>query len=479
MKRREFIKISANGLVASAWFSGLSNISGIGSFASVKGRGGKPNILVIVADDLGYCGIGVQGCKDIPTPNIDALANNGVRFTDGYVSCPVCSPTRAGLMTGKYQQRFGHEFNPGPGQQADPSFGLPLNETTLAERLKSLGYVTGMVGKWHLGFQSEMTPTKRGFDEFFGFLGGAHKYILGGRRANVMASIYRGTNPVTENEYLTDAFGREAVAFIEKHNNEPFFLYLPFNAVHAPLESIQKYLDRFSSIQDPKRQLHAAMLSSMDDAIGKVMAKIREHKLEEDTLIFFFSDNGGPTPQTTSSNYPLRGYKGQVLEGGIRIPFIIQWKRHLPAGKVYTSPVISLDIHPTAFAAAGGKLSPDVKLDGVNLIPFIKGENNAIPHDQLTWRFGRQWAIRRGDWKLESNGRTGPVLYNLAQDIEEKNDIALKRPEKVKQLQSSYDAWNAQLIDPRWGGNRGRILYNERNIPQAPNRGRRRNRRAF
>ena len=208
----------------------------------------KTNILLIVADDLGYADLGVQGCKDVPTPNIDSIAKNGVRFTCGYVSCPVCSPTRAGLMTGRYQQRFGHEFNPGPAQGADPNFGLPLGEVTLANRLKSMGYATGMFGKWHLGYEPQFHPMKRGFDEYFGFLGGAHSYI--NARADGANPILHGTEPVSEITYTTEEFAKQAVAFIDKHQNDTFFVYLPFNSVHAPMQALPKYRSRFTSITD-------------------------------------------------------------------------------------------------------------------------------------------------------------------------------------------------------------------------------------
>lgn len=331
----------------------------------------KPNIVLIVADDLGYGELGIQGSPDIPSPNIDSIARNGVRFTNGYVSCPVCSPTRAGLATGRYQQRFGHELNPGPALQAEDIFGLPLTETTLANRLKSQGYATGMFGKWHLGYKPEFHPQKRGFDEFFGFLGGAHSYVDPlGDKAN---PILRGTQPVDEKEYTTNAFAREALSFIDRHQREPFFLYLPFNAVHAPLQGLEQYLAKFASIKDEKRRTFAAMHACMDDAVGRVLKMLRDTKNEENTLVFFISDNGGPTPSTTSRNDPLKGYKGQVLEGGIRVPWLMQWKGHLPAGKVYENPAISLDIHPTAVAAAGGSIPADAKLDGVNLLPFLTG----------------------------------------------------------------------------------------------------------
>jgi arylsulfatase A-like enzyme len=407
----------------------------------------RPNIVLIVADDLGYGELGVQGCKDIPTPNIDGLARRGVRFTNGYVSCPVCSPTRAGLLTGRYQQRFGHEFNPGHEQTPDPNFGLPRTETTLAERLKTLGYATGMVGKWHLGFRPDLQPTRRGFDEFFGFLGGAHNYLNPQRGA---VRILRGTVPTLEHEYLTDALAREAVDFIGRHRNEPFFLYLPFNAVHSPLQVTQRYLAKFRTIADPQRRTFAAMLSAHDDAVGRVLMAIRHAGLEDDTLIFYHSDNGGPTAQTSSSNYPLRGHKAQVLEGGIRIPFLMQWTGHLPAGKVYDHPVITLDIHPTAVAAAGGIIPPLPRLDGVNLIPYLTGRIADPPHEHLFWRFGRQAAVRQGEWKLEWLPGQGPQLFNVTRDIRELNDLSRVEPERVRNLEAAYVAWNAQLEKPRW-----------------------------
>jgi arylsulfatase A-like enzyme len=409
---------------------------------------GKPNIILIVADDLGYGELGCQENSEIPTPNIDSIARNGVRFTQGYVTAPLCSPSRAGLMTGRYQQRFGHEFN--PGQPNDPSedFGLPLSETLLPARLKKLGYKTGMVGKWHLGFRPEFHPMRRGFDEFFGFLGGSHAYVLG---SSEQGAILRGTEPISEKEYLTDAFAREAEVFIERHHQETFFLYLPFNAVHMPLQSIQKYLNRFRYIKDEKRRTYAAMTSAMDDAVGRVLAKVREHKLEENTLLFFISDNGGPTLTTTSSNRPLRGYKAQVLEGGIRLPFMMQWKGHLLAGKVYEHPVASFDIHPTALVAAGGSVKTEMKLDGVDLMPFLTGKTSSKPHETLCWRMGEKCAIRHGDWKLvKEQGEKEWSLFNLAEDIGEEKNLADKMDDKVQELKRLYDAWDKQLQKPKW-----------------------------
>jgi arylsulfatase A-like enzyme len=412
------------------------------------GRNTRPNVLVIVADDLGYADLGCQGAKDIATPAIDSLAANGVRFTDGYVSCPVCSPTRAGLNTGRYQQRFGHEFNPGPPAMAEDIFGLPLKEKTLANYMKEAGYVTGMVGKWHLGYKPEFHPMKRGFDEFFGFPGGAHSYI--DPKADGANPILRGTQPVDEKEYLTDAFGREARAFIRRHAAEPFFLYLTFNAVHTPQQVPEKYLARFASIQDDKRRKMAAMLSAMDDAVAGVLQAVRDKGLENNTLIFFISDNGGPTPSNGSRNTPLTGYKGQVLEGGIRVPYIIQWKGRLPAGEVYRKPVISLDILPTAVAAVGGAAPRDV--DGVNLLPYLTGRKDAVPHDVLFWRFGPQAAVRKGDYKLVMQRDQQPQLFNLAEDIGEQHDLAAGKPDLLKELKTVWDRWDSTLAKPLWQG---------------------------
>jgi arylsulfatase A-like enzyme len=422
----------------------------------------KPNILIILADDLGYGELSCQGNPQVPTPNIDSLAKTGVRFTSGYVSGPYCSPTRAALMTGRYQQRFGHEFNPGPAEAASEKFGLSLKEKTIGDRFKELGYATGWFGKSHLGYKPEFHPLKRGFDEYFGFLGGAHDYL--DAAADGHNPILRGTAPVSEIDYTTDAFGREAVAFIEKHHAEPWLCYLPFNAVHAPLESTQKYLSRFEQIEEKKRRTFAAMLSGMDDAVGAVLAKLRERHLEENTLIFFFSDNGGPTPMTTSGNGPLRGFKAQTWEGGIRVPWIVRWKGHIPAGKVDARPVIQLDVLPTALAAAGATPKPEWKLDGVNLLPYLT-EKSAPPHPALYWRFGQQIALRMGDWKLvkaPGGGVTRPVeqpgkantegaqLYNLKEDIGEKENLAEKFPDKVKELAAVWEKWNSELVEPTW-----------------------------
>jgi arylsulfatase A-like enzyme len=409
----------------------------------------RPNILVIVGDDMGYADIGVHGCKDIPTLHIDSLAKNGIRCTSGYVSGPYCSPTRAGLLTGRYQQRFGHEFNPGRDPTGD--VGLPLSEKTLADRLKAAGYATGIVGKWHLGLERKFHPLSRGFDEYYGFLGGARSYFPLAGGGNAGATMLRGFGPVEEKDpYTTDAFGREAAAFIERHAKEPWFLYLCFNAVHGPMHATEKYLARFPGVEDPKRRTYCAMMSAMDDAIGQVLQTLDRHALAERTLIFFVSDNGGPQPVNASSNAPLRGNKATTWEGGIRVPYLVQWKGRLPAGRTYDQPVIQLDIAPTALAAAGAA-SDDAKFDGVNLLPYLEGKNQSPPHEALYWRFGPQMAIRAGNYKLvKATGIEQPALYDLAADIGETKDLSAEMPDIVKDLTARYDAWNKTLVEPRW-----------------------------
>jgi arylsulfatase A-like enzyme len=411
----------------------------------------RPNVVVILADDLGYADVGFNGCKDIPTPHIDSLATHGVRCSNGYVSHPFCSPTRAGLMTGRYQQRFGHENNPAWLPQ-DTKVGLPVNQTTIADVMKSAGYVTGAIGKWHLGAAPCFHPNERGFMEYFGFLGGGHVYLpdaKGGIEYTV--SLLRNREPLELKDYMTDVLSAEAVEFIARHKAEPFYLYLAYNAVHTPLQAPEKYLRRFPGIAEEKRRTYAAMTSAMDDGIGRVLGALREHGLERDTLIFFFSDNGGPITVVPCSNAPLRGGKGQVFEGGIREPFVVQWRGRLPEQSVYDEPVISLDVFPTAAALAGAKLPDGLKLDGVNIVPYLAGEIKTPPHERLFWRMGGgvSWAVREGRYKLlKLNKASAPKLFDLNNDIGETKDLISEKPDVAARLQKASDAWNAELIPP-------------------------------
>ena len=415
----------------------------------------KPNILVIVADDMGYADCGAQGCRDVPTPHIDSLAQQGIRFTDGYVSGTVCSPTRAGLMTGRYHYRDGiHNWVP-PGKP-----GLNAAVPTVAGYLQSAGYHTGIVGKWHLGEQPECHPLKRGFDEFFGFLGGGRSYFPNqpkgaDAKINLYTQMLRGNEPVAVREYTTHDFGREAVEFIQrrKGSDKPFFLYLAFNAVHTPMESPSNFLARFPNIADLKRRTYAGMLSAMDENIGRVLQAVRDAGGEQNTLICFHSDNGGPITRNApnaSMNTPLRGGKGQTWEGGIRVPMFMKWNGRLKPG-TYSQPVIQMDLTATMLALAGVKPAAKWPLDGVNLMPFIE-EAKDEPHARLCWDYENQWAIRKGSWKLAfagpDKGQRQPVLalYDLTKDIGETNDLSAQQPAIVKQLQADWQAWSREVV---------------------------------
>jgi len=405
----------------------------------------KPNVIVILADDQGFADIGVHGCKDCRTPNIDSIARNGIRFTNGYTSCPVCSPMRAGLQTGRYQQRFGFYHNP-PKDLDRTNWGLPLDQKTFAQYMKEQGYVTAAIGKWHLGDNEPFHPNKRGYDEFFGFVGGAHNYMH--PESGSFNAVQRNGKPVDEKEYLTYAFGREAVSFIERNKKKPFFLYLAFNAPHSPLQAAVRDQEKFPEIQDQRRRTFAQMQLAMDNCIGDVLKKVREAGLEEDTLIVYMSDNGAPTPGNTSRNDPFKGFKTQVHEGGIHVPFMMQWKGKIPAGKTYDKPVISLDLLPTAVAAAGGKIASNV--DGVDLMPYITGKKTGSPHRALFWHFDKQSAIRMGDWKLSRHEDKGIRLHNLANDPTEKTDLAHEDRDKVAELLAEWERWSADNVKPMW-----------------------------
>jgi len=437
----------------------LSIVPQVG-FAGDKAR--KPNVIILLADDLGYADLSMHGSKQIKTPHIDSLAKNGTRFTSGYVSAPYCSPTRAGLLTGRYQQRFGHEFNPIVRSFGGDGSAFPLDQRTIADLMRQAGYVTSLIGKWHLGEADDYHPQARGFDEFFGFLTGMHSYIEANDKSH--GPLLRGKQKVELNGYMTDVFAKEATSFIERNKEKPFFLYLAFNAVHTPMHAPEAATKEFADVKDDTRRTYLAMTRKLDDAVGAVLAKLRELNLEEDTIILFLSDNGGPTTKFAPNgalNTPLRGSKGDTWEGGIRVPFVIQWKGHVPAGKTCPLPVISLDILPTALAAA--KVQPEKKaasqLDGVNLLPFVKGEKTGAPHDALYWRFGSQMAIRKGDWVLVKpsmgtkeyeNIAKVPMLFDLSKDIGQEKDLAAQFPDRVREMQTDWDRWNQTLMAPRW-----------------------------
>lgn len=453
------------------------------------GGDARPNIIWIVADDLGYGELGCYGGREIPTPNLDALANHGVRFTDAYVTAPFCAASRAGLLTGRYQTRFGFEFNPIGAVNVEPEIGLPLGERTVADYLREAGYVTSLVGKWHQGGSAKFHPQRRGFDQFFGFLQEGHYYApvpwtghvtwlrrralpdgsqgrwtspdgrvvwsthLGSFEPDYDADnpILRSGQPVDEQANLTDAFTREAEGFISRHRAQPFFLYLSFSAVHSPLQGADDWMKKFEHLPDIQRRIFAAMLAQLDDGVGRVMTRLRREGLEEQTLVVLLSDNGGPTRELTSSNLPLRGEKGQLLEGGIRVPMIVQWKGHVAAGKTEQRLVSALDLLPTTLAAAGTKAP--ASLDGVDLLPQLSGDGTATIRKSHYWRVGGRAALRDGEWKIYRPAANAAwQLFDLKHDVGEEHDLAAQQPGRVAALESAWKNLDAEMSQPRWGG---------------------------
>jgi len=428
---------------------------GAGALAFPKPQGGrprrgKPNIVLILSDDAGYADFSMNGCKEFSTPNIDSIARRGVRFTQGYMTASVCSPSRAGLLTGRYQQRFGHEMNIGSHLPSErPEFiGLRPDQVTIADVLKKAGYYTGAVGKWHLGSLPKYHPCNRGFDEFYGFLGGGSSYFLERRRN----ATFRNFKKVEIEPYLTDAFGDEACAFIRRNKDRPFFLYLAFNAVHTPMMAKKEDMAGYEGIRNKKRRILAGMTKALDRQVGNVLETLRELGLEENTLLFFLNDNGGAVFYNASRNSPLNGKKGTFLEGGIRVPFLIQWPAALPGGMTYEYPVSALDVLPTAAAAAGAPLPKGRKhkLDGVDLLPYLRGEKKDRPHRTLYWRRGFQAAIRQGDMKLIRLPDRLPLLFDLSKDVSEQHDLLLEKPDLAQALMKKLFQWESTLTWPAW-----------------------------
>ncbi|MEN8151245.1 MAG: sulfatase-like hydrolase/transferase, partial [Planctomycetota bacterium] len=405
----------------------------------------RSNVLLLIADDQGYGEFGPRPGNDAPTPHIDALAASGVRFTAAYVTAPACSPSRAGLITGRYQQRFGHENNIG----IQPELGLPLTEKTMADRFRAAGYATGWIGKWHLGMGEPYQAPSRGFDEFFGFLHGSRPYFVHRRWWAERDPIRRGREPVYEKEYLTDAFGREAAAFVARHGEKPWLLVVSFSAVHVPLVAKPEDLERFGEIDDRQRRIYAAMQHAMDRAVGLVLKTVEDAGLAKRTLVFYLSDNGAPTAQTSSKNAPLRGNKSTLCEGGIRVPFAVRWDGKIPAGRVIGHPVSALDILPTALAAAGIEPGKDAGLDGTDLLPLLTGATKDAPHAALFWRMGERSAVRAGNLKLLVDGK-GTRLFDVEADVGEMKDLAERRPEDVGRLRKLYEEWEKGTIPAKW-----------------------------
>jgi arylsulfatase A-like enzyme len=427
----------------------------------------QPNLVLIVADDLGYADVGFNGCQDIPTPGIDRIARQGVRFTNAYVTGAVCGPSRAGLITGRYQDRFGCGVNP----TIDPSIpnGVPTSERNIAELLGPAGYVSKAIGKWHLGTYPGLRPRERGFAEFYGFLSGGHSYFHDKLTLEDLSEVkkpwdwYRtklldnGKRVATE-KYLTDELSDKAVEFIDRDHKQPFFLYLCYNAPHTPMQATEEYLARFKKIENQRRRTYAAMVSAMDDGIGRVLDAIERRKITDHTIVVFLSDNGG-AKNNASKNTPLRGFKATPFEGGIRVPFAIRWPGVTKPGSQYDHPISSLDIAATIVQAAGPAAQARVRdsnpLDGVDLCPYLVGDKRDAPHDVLFWRWYKkdQGAIRLGDLKLITKGEKVPedLVFDLKRDLGEKQNLLKKHDGKAAvdaELRKALLAWYEGLVPP-------------------------------
>ena len=402
----------------------------------------KPNIVFILADDLGYGDLSLHGCTEFKTPHMDSIAQRGVRFTDAYVTCPVCAPSRAGLLSGRWQDRFGFTGNPAPNAK----WGLPLTETTMADVLKAAGYRTAVFGKWHVGDAPGYRPLDRGFDEFYGFLSGMHSYW--NADDPFWGPIVEGdAEPAKLEKYLTFELADRACDFITRHSppaTTPFFLYLSFSAPHTPMEAPKRYLERTTHIKDPLRTVYAAMVMAMDDAIGQVLDCIRKEGLEENTMVVFMSDNGGAlldgAARNGASNAPLRGSKAELWEGGVRVPFFVKWPGKIPGGTVNQTPVISLDLFPTFGKLAGAGLPEN--LDGTDLTGLMTGARESLPDRDFFWKFyDTQSAVRSGDLKW-SRVEPASGLFDVAADPGETTDLSAQYPEKLQQLRQRWQKWN-------------------------------------
>lgn len=431
------------------------------------------NVIIILADDLGWGDVGFNGCREIPTPHLDALARSGVVFTNGYASHPYCSPSRAGLLTGRHQQRFGHEGNP-DRTVGEGAVGLPLTEVLLPQVLKARGYRTAAIGKWHLGDDPRFWPTARGFEYWFGFSGGGMSYwgdappkgaVPGGVRRNGEVV------PRAELTHLTDDFSREAAAFIRRQRAERFFLYLAYNAPHSPDHATRAHLRRTEHIEYGGRAVYGAMVAAMDAGIGEVLRTLDELQLRERTLVVFFSDNGGRADHAV--NFPFRGHKGMLFEGGIRVPFVIAWPGTIPGGRTSDAPITALDLFPTALAAAAARAPERLQLDGINLLPHLVGAAaRPVPARTLFWRYATGpdeygYAVRAGDWKLVSSVYKGrKLLFDLARDPYEQRDLAEAEPERVRALSGQYEAWARAMRPPLWPDAHGQNVRKEEALRQ-------------
>ncbi|WP_299555882.1 sulfatase [Seonamhaeicola sp.] len=426
------------------------------SILCVAQKNESPNIIIIISDDQGWGDVGFNGGTDIPTTNLDQLAKEGVVFSQGYASHPYCSPSRAGLLSGRYQQRFGHENNPENIHQGeDTVIGLPTSELMISELLQQNNYQTCAIGKWHLGNASKYLPINRGFDDWYGFSGGGLNYWGKTKADKKELGVKRNGKLVPESEltYLTDDFSKEAVKYIDEYtkNDKPFFMYLAYNAPHAPIQATKEYTNMVSHIEYGDRAAYAAMVVGMDVGIGKVINKLKETGAYENTLIFFYSDNGGHSHGASSA--PYRGHKGMLFEGGIREPFLISWPKKIKGNRVYEKPIIALDIFPTILSAANIKKPKTKEIDGVDLMPILENNDKTLQERTLYWRYsnGEGYAVRDKNYKfIRSYYKKASFLFDMDKDELEQHNILDQHPEIAKRLQEKYEQWSRDNITPLW-----------------------------
>ena len=416
----------------------------------------EPNILIILADDAGYSDFGFMGSDEIKTPNLDKLASDGVRFNNAYVSASVCSPSRAGLLTGMYQQRFGHECN----LDSDVNNSFDPNQITIAEALKTKGYRTGLIGKWHLGDKKQNHPLNNGFDYFWGFISGARNYFYNPSEEsrNSIRNVVENNSPTKFDGYLTDVLGDKAVDFIEKNHqsNSPFFLFLSFNAPHTPMQAKKEVLEKF---KDNPRKVYASMMWSMDEAIGSVINELKENGQYNNTIIYFLSDNGATSSKSSSSPFPFKGWKGNQYEGGIKTPMIMTWKNKIKPNTQFNGFISSLDIFKTSLEVSNVNKSLMKNADGKNIMSSLN--NKTIENEDLFWRKDKMATVRSGNYKLIRLNDTSTVLYNIKKNYYEDLDLKNKEPNIHDSLFKKLSNWEMSLIKPNWIENKNWNIVTE------------------